>query len=246
MEPGRLIASGRDADIFEFGPGLVLRRTHGRRSLAREFRTMAYAAEHGYPVPAVHELRSADTEIVMERVPGPIMVDVILKRPWTLGQAARTLADLHDQLHVIPAPHWLPQLPDAGGQLVHLDLHPLNVIVHAERGPVVIDWANASRGEGLSDVALTYVLLTCPRMPGPAVLRAAVKPLRALLAREFTRRYRGPALDARIAAAAELKAMDTNISPDEAAAMHALAARRADERSSYLRRSRRTRAAREP
>ena len=29
MEPGRLIASGRDGDIFEFGPDLVLRRGAG-------------------------------------------------------------------------------------------------------------------------------------------------------------------------------------------------------------------------
>ena len=29
MEPGRRIASGRDGDIFEFGPDLVLRRARG-------------------------------------------------------------------------------------------------------------------------------------------------------------------------------------------------------------------------
>ncbi len=182
MEPGRLIASGRDADIFEFGPDLVLRRTRGGRSLEREAGVMAYAAEHGFPVPAIHELRANDTELVMERVPGPLMVDAILKRPWTITNAARTLADLHDQLHEISAPDGLPQLPDGGTALVHLDLHPLNVIVHPVRGPVVIDWANASRGEGLSDVALTYVLITCPRVPGSIVVRAAAAPLRSVLA----------------------------------------------------------------
>ena len=157
---------------------------------------MEYAAPQGYPVPEIHELRSADTEIVMERIPGPLMSDAILQRIWTLPRAAKTLADLHDQLHDIAGPEWLRQMPDGGAALVHLDLHPLNVIMHPERGPVVIDWANASRGDGLFDVGVTYVLLTCPTMPGPAALRVAAKPIRALLAREFTKRYRGRALDA--------------------------------------------------
>ena len=40
MEPGRAcIASGRDGDIFEFGPGLVLRTTRDGRSIEREART---------------------------------------------------------------------------------------------------------------------------------------------------------------------------------------------------------------
>ena len=77
--------------------------------------------------------------------------------------------------------------------------------MHPERGPVVIDWANASRGDGLFDIGVTYVLLTCPAMPGPAGSALVAKPIRALLAREFTKRYRGPQLDARIAEAAELK-----------------------------------------
>ena len=44
VEPGRLLASGRDGDIFEFGPGLVLRRTKDGRVIEREARTIAYAA----------------------------------------------------------------------------------------------------------------------------------------------------------------------------------------------------------
>ena len=82
------------------------------------------------------------------------------------ARGARMLADLHDRLHAIPAPEWLPQMPGDGTSLVHLDLHPLNVIMHPDRGPVVIDWANASRGDALFDVGVTYVLLTCPRDAG--------------------------------------------------------------------------------
>jgi aminoglycoside phosphotransferase (APT) family kinase protein len=224
-EPGRLIARGRDADIFELGPGLVLRKTRDGRSLDAEVRVMRYAAEHGYPVPAIHDVRAGGSEVVMERVRGPIMADAMLRRPWTIVRAGSTLADLHDRLHEILGPDWLRQMPDDGDRLVHLDLHPLNVIVEPDRGPVVIDWANAARGAALTDVGNTYVLLTCPRMPGPAVLGAVAKPARTLLARSFVRRYRGPLLRSYIADAAELKTLDTNMASDEIAAMRRLAAR---------------------
>ena len=140
-EPGPLLASGRDGDIFEFGPGLVLRRAKSGRVIEGEARTIAYAGEHGYPVPKIHEVRAGGTEIVMERIDGPMMMDKLLREPWRMPRYCRELADLHDRLHVIPAPPWLP---DAGGdRLVHLDLHPMNVIMTAA-GPVVIDWTNAA------------------------------------------------------------------------------------------------------
>jgi len=219
-----LIASGRDADIFEFGEGLVLRKARDGRSIEHEARVMRYAAEHGYPVPDVHEVRANGSEIIMERIHGPLMMGPMVKQPWTMPRYASLLADLHDQLHEIPAPHWLGESRDGGDRLVHLDLHPLNVLLSA-RGPVVIDWANAARGDGLSDVALTYVLLTCPEMPGPRVLQIAAQPARNGLARLFARRYRGSNLAERIAVEAELKTLDPNMTPDEIANMHRLARR---------------------
>jgi aminoglycoside phosphotransferase (APT) family kinase protein len=224
-EPGRILASGRDGDIYEFGPDLVLRKSRDGRSLEPEVRVMEYAREHGYPVPAIHEVRAAGSEVIMERITGPLMVDAILRRPWTLPRAAATLADLHDRLHEISGPEWLRQMPDDGERLLHLDLHPLNIIVNPDRGPVVVDWANAARGDALTDVGITYVLLTCPEMPGPAVLRAIARPLRSLIARLFVKRYRGPELEAHIADAAELKTLDANMSSEEIANMRRLAAR---------------------
>ena len=216
MEPGRLLASGRDGDIFEYGPGLVLRRAKSGRVIEGEARTIAYAREHGYPVPEIHEIRSGGTEIVMERVEGPMMMDAMLKKPWLMGHFARALADLHDRLHVIPAPDWLPDI-DGGDRLVHLDLHPMNVMLAAS-GPIVIDWTNASRGDALTDVAVTMVLLTCPQMPGSRILNVAATPARSFLARTFSARYKGRALDEKIAFAARLKALDKNLSAEEIAA----------------------------
>jgi aminoglycoside phosphotransferase (APT) family kinase protein len=217
-EPGKLVASGRDGDIFEFGPGLVVRKTRDGRSLEREARTLEYMEAHGYPVPRVEEVRAGGTEIVMERLAGPMMMDAMSRGPRPMLANARLLADLHDQLHEIPAPDWLPAIDSGPGadRVLHLDLHPMNVMM-TTRGPVVIDWPNARRGNPLTDVGFTYVLLTCPDMPAPWIVRKLVQPFRLVLAKAFVRRYRGPALQGAIVHAAELKRLDKNMAPNELA-----------------------------
>jgi aminoglycoside phosphotransferase (APT) family kinase protein len=221
----KLLASGRDGDIFEFAPGLVLRRTRSGRSIAHEARTMRYAAEQGYPVPRIEEVRADGTEIVMERIDGPIMADAMVRPPWKLGAHVRALADLHDQLHEIPGPDWLPEMPGGGDRLLHLDLHPLNVIM-SPRGPVVIDWPNARRGNPMADVALTYALVCCGRIPLPRPVAAVLNAVRTpVFHRTFARRYLGPDFYRQVAEMAELKCFDPNMAPDETRALLRLAER---------------------
>jgi len=227
----KVLASGRDGDIFEYAPGLVLRRARDGRSIAGEARTMRYAAEHGYPVPRVEEVRAGGTEIVMERIDGPIMADAMVRPPWKLGDHLRILADLHDRLHAIPAPDWLAVMPAAttegGDRFLHLDLHPLNVIMSAN-GPVVIDWPNARRGDPLTDVALTYALILCGHIPLPRPVGAALGAIRApVVNRFFAKRYAGPAFHRRVAEMAELKCFDPHMATDEMRALRRLAARSA-------------------
>jgi aminoglycoside phosphotransferase (APT) family kinase protein len=192
----------------------VLRKTRDGRSIEKEARTIEYLEAHGYPVPHIEEVRAGGTEIVMERLVGPVMMDAMTKGPKPMVANIRLLQDLHDQLHEIKAPDWMRRLDDRGDRVLHLDLHPLNVMLTA-RGPVVIDWPNASRGEPLTDIGFTYVLLTCPDMPAPWIVRTLVQPFRVALATGFTRRYRGPELAPHIARAAELKCLDTNMAPNE-------------------------------
>jgi aminoglycoside phosphotransferase (APT) family kinase protein len=219
----KLLASGRDGDIFEYAPGLVLRKTRDGRSIAHEARTMRYVADHGYPVPRVEEVRADGTEIVMERIDGPIMADAMVRPPWKLGGHLRILADLHDQLHEIPGPDWLAAMPGGGDRLLHLDLHPLNVIM-SPRGPIVIDWPNARRGDPMADVALTYALIRCGRIPLPRPVAAALDALRApVLRRTFAKRYVGPAFYRQVAEMAELKCFDKNMAPDELRRLRGLA-----------------------
>jgi aminoglycoside phosphotransferase (APT) family kinase protein len=233
----KLLASGRDGDIFEFAPGLVLRKTRDGRSIAHEARTMRYVAEHGYPVPRIEEVRAGGTEIVMERIDGPIMMDAMVRPPWKLPAYLRLLADLHDRLHEIEAPEWLPAMPDDGAsapgtftpgrRLLHLDLHPLNVIM-SPKGPVVVDWPNARGGDPLADVALTFALISCGHIPLPRPAAIAMDAIRQpVLRRAFAGRYVGAAFYRRVAEMAELKCFDTNMAPDEIRALRKLASRAA-------------------
>lgn len=213
-EAGHLVASGRDGDIYEYAPGLVLRRARGGRVIEHEARIMDYAAEHGYPVPRVEEVRAGGTEIIMERLDGPMMMDAMTKRPHTLLRNSRLLADLHDRLHEIPAPDWLRRVEATGDRLLHLDLHPMNVML-TSRGPVVIDWTNAAAGQPLTDVAVSYVILKCARNPAPPVIRQVTNLFRNRLVSAFVDRYPAAELRAAISYAAQLKLLDPNLHPDE-------------------------------
>jgi len=57
----------------------------------------------------------------------------------------------------------LNRLP-TGGFLCHGDFHPDNVI-WSERGPVVIDWLDANRGDPAADVARTPMLISIGETP---------------------------------------------------------------------------------
>ncbi|WP_285643938.1 phosphotransferase [Lentzea sp. NBRC 102530] len=147
------LASGQDSDVFIRSDGLLVKRTRTGRDLRREAEMMTYLSGHGIPVPRVHE--ASEQELVMQYVPGPRMSEEIGRKPWLAGSLGADLADLHHRLDVIAAPDFL----DGEGDLLHLDLHPGNVVLGPE-GPVVLDWASATKGDRRLDVALSWVSLT--------------------------------------------------------------------------------------
>ena len=79
--PGELIASGRDADIFACGNDRVLRRSRNARSMVLEAKTMEHVRAHGYPVPQVFDVSADGSELVMQRINGPTMVDAASSKP---------------------------------------------------------------------------------------------------------------------------------------------------------------------
>ena len=198
----RLLAAGRDCDVFDLGDGTVLRRTKDGRSLEAEAVVMEHARSHDYPGPRVH--RSEGSDLVLDLVPGPTMLDDLLAEltPAKGLEVGAALGALHDELHRIPGLQ--------RDTLLHLDLHPGNVILGPE-GPVVIDWTNAADGDAGLDLAITWVTLV-PFLPvAPEVVGALLDGL-----------LEGPRRDAaraQLAEAGRRRLADRNLSADEKAAI---------------------------
>jgi aminoglycoside phosphotransferase (APT) family kinase protein len=189
---------GRASQVTDLGDGRVLRRG-GKPD--REATLMALARAHGFPAPIVHEVRPDG--LVLERIHGPTMSRAILKRPWTAARHAATLAELHVRLHRVPLD---------GASLLHLDLHPENVLISAA-GPVVIDWTNARGGDPAQDVALTWLILrTSGRLPG------------RVLATLFRRHAGADVIRQGLPAAAAFRLADPNVTDAERRRVSALLA----------------------
>jgi aminoglycoside phosphotransferase (APT) family kinase protein len=212
--PGPLIGSGRAADVYAIGAGQVLRRYRTAHSCAAEAALMTYLREAGYPVPEVYDVAGPD--LVMQRLDGPDMLADLASRPWRIARHARTLAGLHDRLHQIPAPAGLAQPLGPGRQILHLDLHPANVMLTAN-GPMVIDWSNGVSGPAGADVAMAYLIMASSDMDGlPPWLSLPARGLR----RMFVRRFRSAVQDdpgPHLARAARHRMNDANVRPAETA-----------------------------
>ncbi|MEU4482836.1 phosphotransferase [Micromonospora sp. NPDC023966] len=146
------LASGRTADVYALDGDRVLRRYRAGGDVRGEAEVMRHLHTAGYPVPRVHHADGRD--LVLDRVPGPTLVDAFVAGQIGLRAAARLLADLHARLHALPA----LRSTDPALRVLHLDLHPQNVLL-APAGPVVIDWTNAAEGPPALDRAITALIL---------------------------------------------------------------------------------------
>jgi aminoglycoside phosphotransferase (APT) family kinase protein len=192
-----MVGTGRSADVFARGTGEVLRRYRTPRDTEREVAAMEHVRARGYPVPRARAIN--ETDIIMDRLEGPTMLDDLGRRPWTIGRHAATLASLHRRLHAIEGPSWLPVPVGEGQSLLHLDLHPDNVMLTG-RGPFVIDWPNVARGPGEADIAHTWIVLACSTPTAGAYRQAISRVGRGLFMRSFLRRFDRDAIERQIEA----------------------------------------------
>jgi Ser/Thr protein kinase RdoA (MazF antagonist) len=132
------------------------------------------AAAGALPVPRVLdrvEVRGC-TGALLERLPGRPAGEFALASPKRAEQAGLACGRLHARLSDISAPVGLREVGtpglDRGPRLLHLDLHPFNVLVD-DAGDVtgVIDWANAASGDPVLDKARSWSIL----MLDPAAVR---------------------------------------------------------------------------
>ena len=183
-DPGPLLASGDSADVFAVDDKLVLRRYREGRDATAEAAMVRHVVAHGYPAPAVYAAGGSD--IVMERLHGPTLLQSLAAGETTIHDGAALLADLHSRLHTLPTPEgwdgptsqsWPESV--AGTVVVHLDLHPANVILTEDHGAAVVDWCNTRIGTAELDVAITALIIAEVAVDAGGVYSQAA---RALLA----------------------------------------------------------------
>lgn len=149
--PGPVLTAGTTADIHLLDDDRVLRRYREQHDLSREVVLMRHLGEHRFPVPEVYAAEGLD--LVMERLHGPTLLQALAAAEIGIAEGGQMLAELHRRLHAVPPP------PGEDDVVVHLALHPANVILSERHGPVLIDWATARTGPADLDVAVTGVII---------------------------------------------------------------------------------------
>jgi aminoglycoside phosphotransferase (APT) family kinase protein len=180
--------------------------------LLRECAAMDAARAGGVPVPEVVARGAWDERpvLVMGWNPGRMMLDEVRGRPWRAYALGRQLGRVQARIHAVDAPGGEPALErdwigwagpvDAalaarlaaiqrGRALLHLDLHPMNVLVAGGRISAVLDWANAAVGDPRADLARTWSLLRVAPSP-PGVPKLVILPVRRAMEAGWRRGYR--------------------------------------------------------
>ena len=207
----RLLAKGRAADVYDLGDGDVLRRYRFEYDTAPEAALMRRLEAAGVPVP--HVVSAAGSDLVMEKVEGPTMIEDLARRPWRLWSHADLLASLMTRLHAVPAD---------GGQILHRDLHPQNVIL-SPRGPVIIDWTGAGVGRWAEDAAMAWLIVRTSVPDGGRWQRWLASAGQAEFARQFLSHFDAAAVRAVLPQIAAVRLQDPHVTAVEAARVRRLA-----------------------
>ncbi len=133
-EIGTLLAVGRTAEVFEYGPGKVakvLRPGFGERLIEVEELACAALAATGASAARtfgriVHDGRPG---LVMERFDGTDMLAALDRRPWHAGRLAESLAVTHAGIHSASS----TDLPDVRELLIAKIDHASGVLGFTER-----------------------------------------------------------------------------------------------------------------
>jgi aminoglycoside phosphotransferase (APT) family kinase protein len=175
---GRVLGSGRTADVYEIDEAWVLRRNRDDRGdAAAQGAVMEHVRAHGFPVPRVRLADSSRTDLVMERLTGPTMLQACLAGSLGAAEAGALLARLLRRLHAVPA----RCSADPAARVLHLDLHPENVMLTPD-GPRVIDWTNTEEGDPALDWGMSAVILAQAAVADDPLAAPARAMLTALLA----------------------------------------------------------------
>ncbi len=103
------IAEGREAEIFEYGEGRVLRLYRGDRPLEHaqaQAAILQSAADAGVRVPAVYGVETVDGRhgMILERIDGDDLFEIAARKPWRILSLASLTGRLQADMHGRAAP----------------------------------------------------------------------------------------------------------------------------------------------
>lgn len=117
------IAEGREAEMFEWEDGKILRLGRGDNAAEQvnwQAMTLGHAAACGIRVPHVYgraELMGRPG-LIMERVPGVDLLTVVGRKPWKVLEVAGVCARVHAEMHESAAPPEVMPLKERIRQMV--------------------------------------------------------------------------------------------------------------------------------
>lgn len=172
----------------------------------------------GLPVPKVGEIVEINGRygLVYQRIHGTPLMDIMFMWPGRIPNFARLFTDLHFNINMKKNLRNLPSLHRRlkkkilaadiltadekraviellenlakGDCLCHGDFHPGNVMM-TKRGPVIIDWPDATRGNLLADVARSSLLIGKAHISGGNPPFIVMKLFRHWILRTYLKRY---------------------------------------------------------
>lgn len=186
----------------------------GWRDVAWRERIALEACEKGgLPAPRVETAGEVQgvPAVVLSWCPGKPLLSVIENHPWSVWRMGRLFGRMQARLHALTPPaelvakapdDWVWRVGDKHAalaahvlslqpsidSLIHMDFHPLNLIVDGATVTGIVDWAGAAAGDRRADLARTVAtLLAAPVPPGP--LRPLLNLARKLVMRAWRSGY---------------------------------------------------------
>jgi uncharacterized protein (TIGR02172 family) len=195
----------------------LFKQGRSRNSVEYEARLSRIVHASGLPVPAVGDIVEVDGRygLELEWIDGRSMLEVLTQKPWLVTGYARQLAELQADMHTRSVPELptqqeilirkitqadrlsedvrqaalkaLEKFPEED-KLCHGDFHPGNILM-TRRGPVIIDWIDATRGSPVMDVARSSLLFGGGKPPASIPRARLLNIIQHPLYRIYLRRY---------------------------------------------------------
>jgi aminoglycoside phosphotransferase (APT) family kinase protein len=203
------VTGGWDTDLWRVQTGastsaLRVFRAEQADTFRREARAMRAAAQAGIPVPTIQAegICAGRPALLLSWCAGLPLLDAVRASPWRVWRQGRMMGRMQARIHSVHVPEsaalsaWAARAEDADAALhtrlrtltaesdavlLHLDYHPLNIMIDGTRITGVLDWANVAVGDPRVDVARTVAILRLAPTPPSSMPAAVTVALRRVL-----------------------------------------------------------------